>query len=194
MLTAAENSLPSLSALTHQNLQARIRAVILMSLSNNNKQLLITTGNKSEYATGYATIYGDMCGAFNPIKDIYKTEIYKIARFRNNNIPLSINIKTNVSSALPESLFTKAPTAELSFNQKDSDSLPEYDLLDKVLNLHIEQKLSHNAIVKLGFDNIVVRKIIGLVKNSEFKRRQAAPGVKISSCNFEKERRYPITT
>lgn len=194
MLSAAENSLTNLPTLAHQNLQARLRGVILMSLSNSNNQLLITTGNKSEYATGYATIYGDMCGAFNPIKDIYKTEIYKIARFRNNNTPLSINIKTNITNAIPERVFTKAPTAELSFNQKDSDSLPEYRLLDKVLKLHIEQKLSHNEIVRLGFDDSVVKKVISLVRGSEFKRRQSAPGVKISSCNFEKDRRYPITT
>lgn len=165
------------SSIMHQNLQSRTRGVILMAESNKTGALLLTTGNKSEYATGYATIYGDMNGAFNPIKDIYKTDLYELARYKN---------------IIPDNIMSKAPTAELSANQKDSDSLPEYEILDKILKQHIEFYQGRKELSK-NFEPALVEKILKLVKNSEFKRRQSAPGVKISSRNFEKDRRYPIT-
>lgn len=167
--------------LMYQNLQARIRGSILMAQSNVNGSLLITTGNKSEYATGYATIYGDMNGAFNPIKDIYKTQIFALANYRNS-----------ISKVIPENIINKAPSAELATNQKDSDSLPDYKILDKILYSHIELNLPKEELYK-NFDSNIVDKVIKLVRNSEFKRKQSAPGVKISIRNFEKDRRFPIT-
>lgn len=165
------------TSIAHQNLQSRIRGTILMAESNKTGALLLTTGNKSEYATGYTTIYGDMNGAFNPIKDIYKTELYELARYKN---------------AIPQHLLTKAPSAELAPNQKDSDSLPDYTILDQILEQHIEYNHSQEELSK-QFKPAIVEKVLKLVKNSEFKRRQAAPGVKISIKNFEKDRRFPIT-
>lgn len=167
--------------LTYQNLQARIRGTILMAESNKNKNLLITTGNKSEYATGYATIYGDMNGAFNPIKDIYKTQIFELAKYRNS-----------ISKVIPENIINKSPSAELATNQKDSDSLPPYHLLDKILHSYIELNLSRKKLHTL-FDSDTVSNVIRLVQKSEFKRKQSAPGIKISIRNFEKDRRFPIT-
>ncbi|WP_341764555.1 NAD+ synthase [Candidatus Tisiphia endosymbiont of Beris chalybata] len=193
MLKAAKNTINNISSIAYENLQARIRGTILMSIANSTNSLLVATSNKSESATGYATLYGDMCGGFSPIKDLYKTELYKIARFRNKNLPRLIDIKTPVIDIIPLRIFSKPPSAELSHNQKDSDSLPEYELLDQILNLHIEHNLGMNEIVKLGFDSNIVKKIVLLVKNSEFKRRQSAVGIKLTSCSFEKERRYPIT-
>ena len=167
--------------LTYQNLQARIRGTILMAQANKEGSLLITTGNKSEYATGYATIYGDMNGAFNPIKDLYKTQIFALSRWRNS-----------VSPVIPENIITKAPSAELSTNQKDSDSLPEYEILDQILYSYIELRASKEELYQT-FDSNIVNKIITLVRKSEFKRKQSAPGVKISIRNLEKDRRFPIT-
>jgi NAD+ synthetase len=164
-------------SLMYQNLQSRIRGTILMAESNRTGALLLTTGNKSEYATGYATIYGDMNGGFNPIKDIYKTDLYELARYKN---------------IIPQSIMEKAPSAELAPEQKDSDSLPEYEMLDHILKLHIEQDQG-SAELSQQFPVDIVSKVVRLVKNSEFKRRQAAPGVKISTKNFEKDRRFPIT-
>jgi len=165
------------SSIMYQNLQARIRGTILMAESNNTGALLLTTGNKSEYATGYTTIYGDMNGAFNPIKDIYKTELYELARYKN---------------VIPQHILNKSPSAELIPNQKDSDSLPEYSILDKILEQHIEYNYGQKELSK-QFAPELVEKVLKLIKNSEFKRRQAAPGVKISTKNFEKDRRFPIT-
>jgi len=165
------------NSITYQNLQSRTRGTILMAEANKHGALLLTTGNKSEYATGYATIYGDMNGAFNPIKDVYKTHLYEIAKYKNT---------------IPARIITKAPSAELAPNQKDSDSLPEYNILDKILYQYIEQDHSKEQLCK-QFDRALVNKILNLVKQSEFKRKQSAPGVKISSRNFEKERRVPIT-
>ncbi|WP_375327234.1 NAD+ synthase [Candidatus Tisiphia endosymbiont of Nemotelus uliginosus] len=193
MLKSAHDTIGDISPIAYENLQARIRGMVLMTLANSTNSLLIATSNKSESATGYATLYGDMCGGFNPIKDLYKTELYKIARFRNKNIPTLIDIKNRMIDMIPLRIFTKPPSAELAYNQKDSDSLPGYELLDQILNLHIEQNLGVNEIVKLGFDRNIVQKIVLLVKNSEFKRRQSAIGIKLSSCSFEKERRYPVT-
>lgn len=172
-----QNSEIKEESIAHQNLQSRARGVILMAESNRTNALLLTTGNKSEYATGYATIYGDMNGAFNPIKDIYKTELYDLAKYKN---------------IIPQNIINKAPTAELASNQKDSDSLPEYKILDQILKAHIELDKGFTELSE-QFEPELVKRILKLVKNSEFKRRQSAPGVKISRRNFEKDRRYPIT-
>jgi NAD+ synthetase len=167
--------------LMYQNLQARIRGSILMAHANKHGSLLITTGNKSEYATGYATLYGDMNGAFNPIKDLYKTQIFALAAYRNS-----------ISNVIPENIITKEPTAELATNQKDSDSLPPYYILDKILYSYLELNLPKKELYK-NFDQQVVDKVVALVKKSEFKRKQSAPGIKISRLNLEKDRRFPIT-
>ena len=152
-----------------------------MAKANENNSLLITTGNKSEYATGYATIYGDMNGAFNPIKDLYKTQLYSLVRHINSTM-----------SVIPERIITKAPSAELAPDQKDSDSLPEYNILDRIIEDHIENNLDKHDLLK-KYDLELVQQVIKLVKNSEFKRKQSPPGVKLSKRNFEKDRRYPIT-
>ena len=152
-----------------------------MALANENHSLLLTTGNKSEYAVGYATIYGDMNGAFNPIKDIYKTEIYHLAK--------KINLDNNI---IPERIISRFPSAELAPNQKDSDTLPNYDILDQILARHIELNENKTELYK-KFPVETVDRVLTLVKNAEFKRRQSAPGIKISTKNFEKDRRYPIT-
>ena len=165
------------TSIMHQNLQSRIRGAILMAKSNKLNALLLTTGNKSEYATGYATIYGDMNGGFNPIKDLYKTDIFKIA----NNL-----------KEIPKNIINKEPSAELSHNQKDSNTLPEYHLLDAILKEHIENNTPRTKLYDLFAKNIV-DKTLNLLDKSEFKRAQSAIGAKLSSRNFEKDRRYPIT-
>jgi len=167
-----------LRGLTEENLQSRIRGNILMALSNETGALLLSTGNKSELACGYATIYGDMCGAFNPIKDLYKTKVYELARLKN--------------SIIPQNILTKAPTAELRPNQKDSDSLPDYEILDKILFALIEEEKSL-AEISQNFDKNLVEKIAKLLRASEYKRRQACPGPKISDLDFSRDRRYPLT-
>ena len=173
-----------------ENLQSRIRGNILMTLSNASGALLLSTGNKSELACGYSTLYGDMCGAFNPIKDLYKTEIYELAKWRNENIPeISVFTQKNL---IPQNILTKPPTAELRPNQKDSDSLPEYEILDKILFALIEEKKSIAEISK-NFDEALVKKIAKLFYDSEYKRRQSVIGPKISDMSFDKDRRYPMT-
>ena len=177
--------------LTEENLQSRIRGVFLMAYSNNFSYLLITTGNKSEISVGYSTIYGDMNGGFNVLKDVYKTELYELAIWRNN-----LNDKLFSGPALkviPINSIEKQPSAELSFNQKDTDSLPPYEILDKILYYLIEKEYSVEEICNKGFKAPVVKKIRKLLYSSEYKRRQAPPGVKISTKSFGKERRYPIT-
>lgn len=184
-------SLGQVNDLTKQNIQSRVRGNILMSLSNNNNALLLTTGNKSELAVGYCTIYGDMCGAFNPIKDIYKTQIYQLAKWRNDNIAnLSLHKHKNL---IPQNIITKEPSAELAPNQKDSDSLGQYDILDQILNLLIEEQKSINEVIELGFDKNIVKKVANLILTSEYKRHQSALGPKISKMSFGRDRRYPIT-
>ncbi len=179
------------SDLTEENLQSRIRGNILMALSNKFGALLLSTGNKSELSVGYATIYGDMCGAFNPLKDIYKTRVYQLANWRNRNIPqISLYQKIDL---IPEAILSKAPSAELRENQKDSDSLPEYDILDKILYALVDQQRSLAEIIKSGFDENLVKKVAKLLHNSEYKRRQAVIGTKISDMSFDKDRRYPMT-
>lgn len=177
--------------ITKENLQSRIRANILMALSNNSGALLITTGNKSEIAMGYATLYGDMCGAFNPIKDLYKTQIYEIAKWRNESV-LSDSFCA-AQNPIPQNILTKEPTAELRENQKDSDSLPVYEILDEILFNLIEKQKSVLDVVNLGFDQYLVEGIAKTLAQNEFKRRQSAIGVKISQMSFDKDWRYPIT-
>lgn len=172
-----------------ENLQSRSRGVILMALSNKFGGLVLTTGNKSEYAVGYATIYGDMCGGFAPIKDLYKTEVYAVCRWRNTQAA-----RAGLGPVIPEAVIERAPSAELRENQTDQDSLPPYDLLDGILLRYVDQEKSIADIVAEGFDATTVARIVRLVKISEWKRRQAAPGPKLSRRAFGRERRYPITS
>lgn len=177
--------------IAEENMQSRIRGNILMALSNKFGTLLLSTGNKSELATGYATLYGDMCGAFNPIKDLYKTQIYELAKWRNENIPpISYLQKTDL---IPQNIITKAPTAELRENQKDSDSLPEYDILDKILFALIEEEKSIAQIIAAGNDEKTVKKVAKLLFASQYKRSQSAIGVKISAMSFDRDYRYPLS-
>ena len=168
---------------TEENLQSRTRGALLMALSNKFGGLLLTTGNKSEYAVGYATIYGDMCGGYAPIKDLYKTEVFQLARWRN----------TVGDRVVPEAVIERPPSAELRENQKDQDSLPPYDVLDAILLRHVDQEQSREEIVAAGFDAATVDRVLKLVRIAEWKRHQAAPGPKVSRRAFGRERRYPIT-
>ncbi|HEY0660324.1 MAG TPA: NAD+ synthase [Lysobacter sp.] len=169
---------------TEENLQSRTRGALLMALSNKLGGLLLTTGNKSEYAVGYATIYGDMCGGYAPIKDLYKTEVYALARWRNAMAGAPV---------IPVGVIERPPSAELRDNQKDQDSLPPYDVLDAILLRHVDQEQSRDEIVAAGFDPATVDRVLRLVRISEWKRHQAAPGPKVSRRAFGRERRYPIT-
>jgi NAD+ synthase len=184
MVDTFVKSLPDTSGLAHENLQARLRGVILMTLSNQTGAMVLTTGNKSEMACGYATLYGDMCGGYNVLKDLYKTQVYNLAYWRN-----SISQQGDV---IPHNILIKPPTAELKPNQKDSDSLPPYDELDSILMGIIEEDLSPQQLVERGHSLETVQRVRKLVKNSEYKRRQSAPGPKLSSRAFARERRYPI--
>jgi len=168
---------------TEENIQARCRGLLLMSISNKTGRMLLTTGNKSEMAVGYATLYGDMAGGFAPIKDCSKTLVYRLARFRNS-----------LGRVIPERVLTRPPSAELRPDQVDTDSLPEYDVLDPILEAFIERDQSVAEIVARGFDRDIVVRILELVKRSEYKRRQAPPGVRISSRAFGRDWRYPITS
>ena len=171
-------------------MQSRIRAVTLMALSNKFGPMLVTTGNKSEMAVGYATLYGDMCGGYNPLKDLYKTEVFALARWRNDHNPDDL---LGADAPVPEDVITKPPTAELRDDQKDSDSLPEYDVLDDILFGLIEEEASVEEILARGHTKADVKRIQHLLYIAEYKRRQAPPGVKIGTKNFGKDRRYPIT-
>ena len=168
---------------TEENIQARCRGLLLMALSNKTGRMLLTTGNKSEMAVGYATLYGDMAGGFAPIKDCSKSLVYELARYRNT-----------LGDAIPERVITRPPSAELRPDQKDSDSLPDYDVLDPILEAFIEQDLSVAEITARGFDRSVVIRVLEMVKRNEYKRRQAPPGVRISSRAFGRDWRYPITS
>ena len=171
--------------LTVQNLQARSRAIILMAISNKKGGLLLTTGNKSEMAVGYATLYGDMAGSYAPIKDLFKNKVYRIAKY--------INKRAN-QELIPNSIIQREPTAELAPNQKDSDTLPAYDVLDGILKRYVEYDQGANEIIAAGYEKSTVIKVIDLVDKNEYKRRQAAPGVRISQKAFGRDRRYPITS
>ncbi len=168
---------------TEENLQARVRGNLLMALSNKFGWMVLATGNKSELAVGYSTIYGDMCGGFSPIKDCFKTRVYELSEHRNS-----------VSAAIPTAVITRPPSAELAPGQLDQDSLPAYELLDKILYHYIEQDWSIADIVDAGFEEDVVRKVAGMVIRNEYKRRQGAPGVRTTARAFGRDRRYPITS
>ena len=176
---------------TEENLQSRVRGTILMAISNKFGGMVVTTGNKSEMSVGYATLYGDMNGGFNPIKDVYKMEVYALSSWRNGHAPAG-GLGPN-GIVIPERILTKAPTAELKANQTDQDSLPPYEELDEILRCLVEEEMPLDEIVKLGYSEDSVAKIERLLYLAEYKRRQAAPGVKISAKNFGRDRRYPIT-
>jgi len=176
-----------LDGLAAENLQARIRALILMGLSNQNGHLVLTTGNKSELAVGYSTIYGDSVGGFAPIKDVEKSLVWELAKYRNE-----LAAQSGSTPPIPESSISKAPSAELRPGQTDQDSLPDYAILDQILELHIEQRLSSSEITAKGFDKALVDSVLRLVKGAEWKRRQAAIGPKITKLAFGRERRMPI--
>lgn len=173
-----------------ENLQSRIRGTTLMAISNKFGGMVVTTGNKSEVSAGYATLYGDMNGGFNPIKDLYKTQVYALSRFRNGARPKGCLGPGGV--VIPENILTKAPTAELRENQTDQDSLPPYDALDDILEALVDREEPLSEIVKRGHAPETVKKVERLLYLSEYKRRQAAPGVKITERNFGRDRRYPI--
>ncbi|MET3560283.1 NAD+ synthase [Bartonella japonica] len=178
------------SDMTEENLQSRTRGTVLMALSNKFGSMVVTTGNKSEMAVGYATLYGDMNGGFNPIKDIYKMQVYALAQWRNKNHLQ--NFKGPEGIVIPYNIIEKAPSAELRENQKDEDSLPPYPILDDILQFLIENDMSVHDIVERGYLRETVEKIEQLLYVAEYKRRQSAPGVKISYKNFGRDRRYPI--
>ena len=177
--------------ITEENLQARTRGTLLMAISNKTGAMVVTTGNKSEMSVGYATLYGDMNGGFNPIKDIYKTEVFRLSYLRNGWKPEGALGPSG--EVIPPSLITRPPTAELRENQTDQDSLPPYDLLDAILERLVEREEPLSAIIAAGFDREVVVRIDRLLNIAEYKRRQAAPGVKVTRKNFGRDRRYPIT-
>jgi NAD+ synthase len=175
---------------TEENLQARARGTILMAISNKFGAMVVTTGNKSEMSVGYATLYGDMNGGFNPIKDLYKTEVYRLARLRNHWKPDGALGPDGM--VIPDNVITRAPSAELRENQTDQDSLPPYDILDQILERLVEREQPTATIVAAGFDRDTVMKVERMLYLAEYKRRQAAPGVKVTLRNFGRDRRYPI--
>jgi NAD+ synthase (glutamine-hydrolysing) len=168
---------------TEENIQARVRGTILMALSNKTGRLVLTTGNKSEMAVGYCTLYGDMAGGFAVIKDIAKTLVYQLCRYRNQIKPV-----------IPERILTRPPSAELRPNQTDQDSLPPYEVLDAILARYMEQNQSSAEIIAAGYDSAAVQKITRLIQVNEYKRRQAPPGVRITARAFGRDWRYPITS
>ena len=168
---------------TEQNIQARIRGVLLMALSNKYGQLVLTTGNRSELSVGYTTLYGDMAGGFAVLKDIPKTLVYKLAHYRNS-----------LSPVIPQRVLTRPPSAELAPDQIDQDTLPSYDALDEIIYRYIDQEQEAPTIIEAGFDTDTVHRVIQLIKRNEYKRRQAPPGIRISERAFGKDRRYPITS
>jgi len=167
---------------TEENLQARIRGMLLMALSNKFGSIVLTTGNKSEMAVGYSTLYGDMAGGFSLLKDVPKTLVYKLAKYRNS-----------LSKVIPERIITRAPSAELRANQTDQDSLPPYEILDAIVQAYVEEDMSRQAIIQQGFSEKDVNRVISLIDKNEYKRRQAPVGVRITERGFGKDRRYPIT-
>jgi NAD+ synthase len=167
---------------TVENIQSRARGTVLMAISNKFGSMVLTTGNKSEMSVGYATLYGDMNGGFNPIKDVYKTDVYRLANWRNTQ-----------GLVIPERIISKAPTAELRENQKDQDTLPPYDVLDDILSALVENEMPVVEIVKRGHAEALVKRVQHMLYVAEYKRRQAAPGVKTTGRNFGRDRRYPIT-
>jgi NAD+ synthase len=196
VVDAVERTLAPLFAdrardITEENVQARARGMLLMAVSNKFGSMLLTTGNKSEMSVGYATLYGDMCGGYSVLKDLYKTEVYALAAWRNRCVP--DGARGPSGEVIPESVMTKAPTAELRPNQKDQDTLPEYAELDALLAGLVEQERSVDDIVRDGHARDVVSQTQNMLFTAEYKRRQAPPGVKTSSRSFGRDRRYPIT-
>ena len=175
---------------TEENIQSRARGLILMSISNKFGAMVVTTGNKSEMSVGYATLYGDMNGGFNPIKDLYKTEVFRLAELRNRWKPDGAKGPDGI--VIPPEIIVRPPTAELRENQTDQDSLPPYPTLDAILYRLVEQERRLSDIVAEGFDPEIVRKVERLLYLAEYKRRQSAPGVKVGSKNFGRDRRYPV--
>jgi len=168
--------------LTEENIQARVRGVLLMALSNKSGKMVLTTGNKSEMAAGYATLYGDMAGGFAVLKDVTKTLVWRLARYRNG-----------LSPVIPERIIDRPPSAELRPDQTDQDSLPPYAVLDGIMERYMEQDMAPRDIIAQGFDAAAVRQVVRLIDRSEYKRRQSAPGVRITERGFGRDRRYPIT-
>jgi NAD+ synthase (glutamine-hydrolysing) len=167
---------------TEENIQARCRGVILMAISNKKGRILLTTGNKSEMSVGYATLYGDMAGGFAPIKDVPKLLVYRLCEYRNR-----------LSPVIPQRVIERPPSAELAPGQKDSDSLPDYAVLDPVLERYVEQDQSPTQIIAAGFEAALVERVVGMVDRNEYKRRQAPPGIKITRRAYGRDRRYPLT-
>ena len=178
--------------ITEENIQSRLRGLLLMALSNRYGYMVLATGNKSEYAVGYSTLYGDMCGGYAPIKDVWKTDVFKLCNWRNENY--SNLFKGPKGKVIPTNIINKAPTAELRDNQKDTDSLPEYNILDEILKGLVEDEISVEKIVSKGFDRKVVEKTAQLLARSEYKRFQAAPGPKVTNKAFGRDRRFPLTS
>jgi NAD+ synthase len=176
---------------TEENIQSRLRAVTLMALSNKFGHMVVTTGNKSEMAVGYATLYGDMCGGYNALKDFYKTEVFELAKWRNTMVPRGA--LGPGGEVIPQRIITKPPSAELREDQRDDDSLPPYDVLDDILRGLVDEEEPIEAILARGHDRAVVKRIEHLLYIAEYKRRQAPPGVKVGGKNFGRDRRYPIT-
>lgn len=168
---------------TEENIQSRCRGLLLMAVSNKTGKMVIATGNKSEMAVGYATLYGDMAGGFAPLKDVPKTLVFKLANWRNSQ-----------GRVMPQRIIDRPPSAELKADQLDSDSLPTYDMLDAILERYIEHDEPPGEIIAAGFASEIVNKVVRLVDRNEYKRRQAAPGVRISERAFGRDRRYPITS
>ncbi|MFZ9211402.1 MAG: NAD+ synthase [Candidatus Nanopelagicaceae bacterium] len=185
-IVASFQSAIELSGLAEENIQARVRGSLLMGLSNQRGHLILATGNKSELAVGYSTLYGDAVGGFAPIKDIFKVDIWRLARWRNS--------QAGGKGLIPVNSIEKAPSAELSPGQKDSDSLPDYELLDQVLKLYIEKNIDATKIIASGFDKAIVDRVVAMVDKAEYKRRQYPPGPKVSPIAFGKDRRLPMTS
>lgn len=180
-------------SITYENIQPRIRGLILMALSNATGAMVLSTGNKSEMAVGYATLYGDMCGGFNVLKDLYKTEVYALSRWRNANVPPEAAGRGGRLNPIPDNILTRAPTAELKDNQTDQDTLPPYAELDAILEGLIEREQGVDELVAAGHMRETVIRVWKMLDRAEYKRRQAAPGIKITSRAFGRDRRYPIT-
>jgi len=174
---------------TEENIQARIRGVLLMALSNKFGSIVLTTGNKSEMATGYCTLYGDMAGGFAVIKDLLKTTVFALARWRNEHDPYGTG-----NAPIPERIISRPPSAELRADQTDQDSLPPYEVLDAILKRYMENDQSIDTVVAAGFDRAVVERVARLIRINEYKRRQAPVGIRVSHRSFGKDWRYPITS
>jgi NAD+ synthase (glutamine-hydrolysing) len=178
-----------LTGVAEENVQARVRGSLLMGLSNQEGHLILATGNKSELAVGYSTLYGDAVGGFAPIKDIFKVDVWRVAKWRNEAAKSRGEV-----APIPENSITKEPSAELRPGQKDTDSLPDYQLLDRLLDIYVEKNGDAAEIIKAGFEKSLVDRVITMVDRAEYKRRQYPPGTKVSAIAFGKDRRLPMTS